>query len=66
LTKSWDDRVSVNGKKLEKQKDFSLAIGNNQFTIIVTNNEGLKEEYQLTVTRLEQNNLYNNSLDNGE
>jgi len=51
-TKNQSDSVSVNGQLLSGRGNFNLAVGNNSFSILVTNNQGITEHYQLTVTRL--------------
>ncbi len=51
-TKFADDSVSVNGKHFDEYAEYNLAVGNNQFKIIVTGNNGEQEQYLLTVTRL--------------
>jgi len=65
-TKFPDDDVSINGQTLDEQKDYRLAIGNNKFSIKVTNPQGVKEQYQLTVTRLADNKMNKKLLANGE
>ncbi len=65
-TKKANDSVTINGLALDIRKDYRLAIGNNQFTIFVSNKEGVSERYQLTITRLPENNSNNKLIANGE
>jgi len=65
-TKFPDDDVSINGQMLDEKKDYRLAIGNNKFSIKVMNPQGVKEQYQLTVTRLADNKMNKKLLANGE
>lgn len=51
-TKNSDDVVTINGKILVSSGNYNLAVGNNRFTILIKNNQGLEEQYHLTVTRL--------------
>jgi len=47
-----DTSIRVNGQPLKAAGEFALAVGNNRFTIRVTNNQEIIEQYQLTVVRL--------------
>lgn len=56
--KNQGDIMSVNGMLFTGKNDFNLAIGNNLFTIVVKNQEGLEEQHRLTVTRLPEPQIY--------
>ncbi len=45
-------KIRVNGRPLRAAGEFALAVGNNRFTIRVSNNQKITEQYQLTVVRL--------------
>jgi len=53
-TKYVDSQVTINGRILDSQKYYKLAVGDNQYTIIVSLDNGTKDTYRLTVTRLSQ------------
>ena len=61
--KQADSEISVNGETLRAEGEFALAVGNNRFTISVSNTEKITEQYQLTIVRLPElkNTIINNS-----
>ncbi len=48
------DSILVNGQLIDDKSDFNLAVGNNIFTIVVTNSEDISVNYRLTITRLSE------------
>lgn len=44
--------IAINGIPATEITDHNLAVGNNEFTILVSAKDGSKEAYHLTVTRL--------------
>jgi len=61
--KQSDAEISINGEPLKAEGEFALAIGNNRFTISVSNTEKITEQYQLTIVRLPElkGSVINNS-----
>jgi len=51
--------ICINGQPLNNQNEFFLAVGNNQFTISISNDQKVTELYQLTVVRLPETNNKN-------
>jgi hypothetical protein len=47
-----DAEIRVNGEPLKAEGEFALAVGNNRFTISVTDTEKISDQYQLTIVRL--------------
>jgi len=54
--------ISINGEPLKTEGEFALAVGNNRFTISVTDTEKITDQYQLTIVRLPEsrNTVKNN------
>ncbi len=50
--KQSDANIRVNGQSLKAEGEFTLAVGNNRFTISVSNTDKITDQYQLTVIRL--------------
>jgi len=50
--KQSDANIRVNGQSLKAEGEFTLAVGNNRFTISVSNTDKITDQYQLTVVRL--------------
>lgn len=54
--------ISVNGEPLKAAGEFALAVGQNRFTISVTDTEKITDQYQLTIVRLpESRNTFKNN-----
>ena len=52
--KQPDAEISINGQPLKAGGEFALAVGNNRFTISISNTDKITEQYQLTIVRLPQ------------
>lgn len=50
--KEEDTNIKINGQAFETGREFSLAVGNNLFTVSLSRNEKIIDQYQLTVIRL--------------
>ena len=50
--KQPDAEIRINGEPLKTKGEFTLAVGNNSFTISITNTGEITEQYQLTIVRL--------------